>query len=59
MANHLIDVFRAISVHAEDWVLATVIETQGSTYRKAGAKMLISREGECVGLLSGAAWRAT
>jgi xanthine dehydrogenase accessory factor len=53
MANHLIDVFRAISVHAEDWVLATVIETQGSTYRKAGAKMLISREGECVGLLSG------
>jgi xanthine dehydrogenase accessory factor len=53
MANHLIDIFRDISAHAEDWVLATIIETQGSTYRKAGAKMLISKDGECIGLLSG------
>jgi xanthine/CO dehydrogenase XdhC/CoxF family maturation factor len=34
-------------------VLATIIETIGSTYRKAGAQMLIAHDGEAAGLLSG------
>jgi xanthine/CO dehydrogenase XdhC/CoxF family maturation factor len=34
-------------------VLATVIETLGSTYRKAGAQMLIAADGSAAGLLSG------
>lgn len=51
--NHLIDAFRKASPHSGDFVLATIIETQGSTYRKAGAKMLISKDGECLGVLSG------
>jgi xanthine/CO dehydrogenase XdhC/CoxF family maturation factor len=34
-------------------VLATVIETIGSTYRKAGAQMLIAADGSAAGLLSG------
>jgi xanthine/CO dehydrogenase XdhC/CoxF family maturation factor len=34
-------------------VLATVVTTIGSTYRKAGARMLIMADGEFVGLLSG------
>jgi len=34
-------------------VLATIIETIGSTYRKAGAQMLIARDGQAAGLLSG------
>jgi len=33
-------------------VLATVVTTIGSTYRKAGARMLIMADGEIVGLLS-------
>jgi len=33
--------------------LATVIATQGSTYRKAGARMLFARDGSSAGLLSG------
>lgn len=33
--------------------LATVIATQGSTYRKAGARMLLARDGTFAGLLSG------
>lgn len=37
----------------EPLVLATVIETQGSTYRKAGARMLIGANGELTGLLGG------
>ena len=35
------------------WVLASIIETQRSSYRKAGAMMLISSQGKSYGLLSG------
>jgi xanthine/CO dehydrogenase XdhC/CoxF family maturation factor len=34
-------------------VLATVVATAGSTYRKPGARMLILDDGSCLGLLSG------
>jgi xanthine dehydrogenase accessory factor len=34
-------------------VLATIAETVGSTYRKAGAQMLIADDGSAAGLLSG------
>jgi xanthine/CO dehydrogenase XdhC/CoxF family maturation factor len=38
----------------EDWlVLATIIATEGSTYRKPGAMMLISQDGTFEGLISG------
>jgi xanthine/CO dehydrogenase XdhC/CoxF family maturation factor len=37
----------------EPLVLATVARTIGSTYRKAGAQMLIARDGSAAGLLSG------
>ena len=38
----------------EDWlVLATIIATEGSTYRKPGAMMLISQDGSFEGLISG------
>lgn len=36
-----------------DYVLAIITQTQGSTYRKAGAMMLISQSGKSWGLLSG------
>ncbi len=39
--------------HAESLVLATVVATQGSTYRKPGADMLIAGDGRAAGLLSG------
>ena len=34
-------------------VLASIIDTEGSTYRKAGARMLITRDREFHGLLGG------
>ncbi len=37
----------------EPLALATVVRTTGSTYRKVGARMLIGRDGETVGMLSG------
>jgi len=41
--------------HCEDesLVLATIIATEGSTYRKPGAMMLISRDGAFEGMISG------
>jgi xanthine dehydrogenase accessory factor len=38
---------------AEPGVLATIVATSGSTYRKSGARMLIRPDGSYVGLLSG------
>jgi xanthine dehydrogenase accessory factor len=38
---------------AEPLVLATVFETEGSTYSKAGARMLVDGEGRFRGMLSG------
>ncbi len=49
----LIEAFREFRSRLEPIVLATVVATEGSTYRKAGARMLITRGGEIRGLLSG------
>ena len=37
----------------QQWVLATIISTEGSSYRKAGAMMMINDLGQYFGLLSG------
>ena len=49
----LSDFFRTHRERLAPLVLATVIETIGSTYRKAGAQMLIAADGSAAGLLSG------
>lgn len=49
----IVDSFRALKQTEQEFVLATIIETRGSTYRKAGARMLISRTGRYCGLLGG------
>lgn len=51
--NHLIDAYRRVNRQPADIVLATIIETLGSTYQKAGARMLIAKNGELSGLLGG------
>jgi len=48
----LLEFFRAHR-NEDSLVLATIIATAGSTYRKPGAMMLISRDGEYAGLISG------
>lgn len=45
--------FERARARAEPLVLATVFETAGSTYRKAGAHLLIDARGEYAGLVSG------
>ena len=55
MSSHL---FHLLSVWQQDkhqhrWVLGTIFQTQGPSYRKAGAMMLLRDDGERFGLLSG------
>ena len=51
--HRLIPLFERARLSAEPLVLATVIRTAGSTYAKPGAQMLIARNGQYAGLLSG------
>jgi len=56
MANklkHLIASYGQVKQQNQDRVLATIIETFGSTYQKAGARMLINPAGEMIGVLGG------
>jgi xanthine dehydrogenase accessory factor len=49
----LVDFFEQRRKRGEPLALATVIHTEGSTYRKPGAQMLIAQDGQVAGLLSG------
>jgi xanthine/CO dehydrogenase XdhC/CoxF family maturation factor len=49
----LSDAFAGWQDSGEDLVLATVLDTQGSTYAKAGHQMLLTAGGDYAGLLSG------
>jgi xanthine dehydrogenase accessory factor len=49
----LCDFFASRIERGEPLVLATIVRTEGSTYRKAGARILFSESGDASGLLSG------
>lgn len=49
----LVDDYLTLKPNYTELVLATIIDTEGSTYRKAGARMLITGGQECYGLLGG------
>ena len=55
MSNHLSDLLAKWYPERDkcDWVLATIYHTEGPCYRKAGAMMLFSSQGEQLGMLSG------
>ena len=50
--SDLLDAAEAIAARGEPMALATVVATRGSTYRRAGARLLIPAEGEPVGNIS-------
>lgn len=52
-SRHLVERFAACRESDEPLVLVTVYETLGSTYSKAGTRMLITAGGESQGLVSG------
>lgn len=49
----LIAAFDAVDERGGDAVLATVVEVEGSTYRRAGARALLLPKGDVVGLIGG------
>ncbi len=49
----IISSYQSLKQSEREFVLATIVETHGSTYRKAGARMLITRSGSYCGLLGG------
>lgn len=51
--KELKDILARFSSARSRAVLATVVKTQGSTYRRPGARMLIEEDGQTVGLVSG------
>jgi xanthine/CO dehydrogenase XdhC/CoxF family maturation factor/CTP:molybdopterin cytidylyltransferase MocA len=51
--QQLLPMYERARAAQDPLVLATVIATRGSTYRKAGAQMLIGRGGRYEGILSG------
>lgn len=55
MANNLTNLLKhwLTSRDSQQWVLATIINTAGSSYRKAGAMMMINDLGQYFGMLSG------
>jgi xanthine dehydrogenase accessory factor len=38
---------------SQPWALATLVQTEGSTYRKRGARLLVGPDGKTLGVLSG------
>jgi xanthine/CO dehydrogenase XdhC/CoxF family maturation factor len=44
---------RVIENPSRSWALATLVQTDGSTYRKAGARLLVDPDGATLGVLSG------
>ena len=51
--SDLLDAAEAMAAHGEPFALATVVATRGSTYRRAGARLLVPAEGEPIGNISG------
>ena len=51
--NDILKLASEVQQHNNDAVLATVVRTEGSAYRRAGAMMLICADGRSVGMISG------
>src|ERR1700720_4464509 len=44
---------RVAANQSRPWALATLVQTEGSTYRKPGARLLVDSDGGTLGVLSG------
>jgi xanthine dehydrogenase accessory factor len=56
--SSLVSTFHELRQQHDQLVLATIIETLGSTYRKSGARMLITPDANFFGLLGGGCFEA-
>ena len=51
--SQILEAAEALAARGEPMALATVVATRGSTYRRAGARLLIPAEGDPMGNISG------
>lgn len=51
--EHILPLWRELERTGTDYVLATVIQVQGSSYRRPGARMLLAPDGRRAGTVSG------
>jgi len=51
--SDLLDAAEALAARGEPMAMATIVATRGSTYRRAGARLLVPAEGEPIGNISG------
>jgi len=51
--QQIVSLWRAAKAREEEVCLATVVRVEGSSYRKPGARMLITRSGQRAGTISG------
>ena len=49
----ILDAIERLAARGEGMALATIVATRGSTYRRAGARLLVPAEGEPIGNISG------
>ena len=52
-SERLVELWKRAKTRGEDVYLATVVHVQGSSYRKPGARMLVTSSGESAGTISG------
>jgi xanthine/CO dehydrogenase XdhC/CoxF family maturation factor len=51
--TEILDAIEAANARGEPMALATIVATTGSTYRRAGARLLVPAEGDPIGNISG------
>jgi xanthine/CO dehydrogenase XdhC/CoxF family maturation factor len=51
--EHILPLWRELESAKADYVLATVVAVEGSSYRKPGARMLLAQDGRRAGTVSG------
>ncbi|OOQ62213.1 XdhC family protein [Mucilaginibacter pedocola] len=51
--QEIINAFDAAQAHGKQTALATVVHVEGSSYRRAGARMLVTDDGQLTGAISG------
>ncbi len=51
--EHILPLWRELETARADYVLATVVAVEGSSYRKSGARMLLAQDGRRAGTVSG------
>jgi xanthine dehydrogenase accessory factor len=57
--EHIIPLWRELETAGADYVLATIVAVEGSSYRRPGARMLLAQDGRRAGTVSGGCLEAS